>query len=80
MNVDPWRDCRRRFDQHFTDRMTDRSLPKYQVERALLEGTKRPLSAHEFRTGQDYEILWKDWVLKTTLGRCVVILWTAYLT
>lgn len=77
--VDPWRDCRRRFDPHFYERQTDRSLPRDQVEKALLEGGKIPQTQKDPEKGQDYEVRWESWRIKTTLRPCLVILWTAFL-
>jgi hypothetical protein len=76
--MDPWLDCRRRFEQHFLERMVERSLPGDQVEKALYEGKKIPCG-EKSEIGQDYEIHWKSWILKVTLRNCIIIMHTAYL-
>lgn len=75
--MDPWRDCGRRYDPHFFDRMKDRSLPREQVVTALQEGRKL-VKGRRTVGGQDYEVRWKRWTLEVTRRDCNIILWTAY--
>ena len=59
--------------------MKERSLPKYQVELALLEGDKYPMPPSNDVNWKGYRVLWKSWVLIIYVGRCVLRLKTAYL-
>lgn len=76
--MNPWEDCRRRYEPHFLDRMLERSLPQNQVDTALSEGTKNARGPKD-SAGQEFEICWKRWTLKVTLRQCLIILHTAFL-
>jgi hypothetical protein len=76
--MNPWSQCSRRFDQHFWDRMEDRSLPMDQVKTALRDG-KKVVKGPKPPKGQDYEVRWKSWTLEVTRRNCNIVLWTAYL-
>jgi hypothetical protein len=76
--MDPWQDCRRRYEPHFFERMIERSLPLDQVNIALSEGKKIP-DEQKNHEGQNYEIRWRRWTLKVTLMQCVIVMHTAYL-
>ena len=77
--MDPWRDCNRRYEPHFFDRMFNRYLPQNQVEIALNEGKKIPCSGRKFDGEQDYEVRWRRWILKVTRRPCTIIMQTAYI-
>jgi hypothetical protein len=76
--MNPWLNCRRRYEPHFFERMIERSLPQEQVNIALSEGEKIPDGQKNIQ-GQNYEIRWRRWILKVTLMQCVIVLHTAYL-
>jgi len=76
--MNPWEDCRRRYDPHFFERMLERSLPQDQVGMALSEGKKIPCGQKSSK-GQEYEVRWGRWILKVTLMQCLIIMHTAYL-
>ena len=69
--MDPWKDCRRIYDPHFMDRMQEKHLPRDQVNDALIDGIKI-----QERKGE-YEVNWKKWTLKVSMGRCFLFLRTA---
>ncbi len=70
--VDPFRDCKMLFDEHFSDRMQQRSLPPTQVEIALKDGKRI-----QQRKGV-YLVKWKKWTLSVVVFPCTLMLNTAY--
>ncbi|MGC9117350.1 MAG: DUF4258 domain-containing protein [Conexivisphaera sp.] len=70
--MDPWRYCARRYTRHFLDRASGRMLPADQVDRALVEGDKVPVGEGK------YEVRWRSWRLVVRVGRCNLVLITAY--
>lgn len=72
-NLDPWKDCERIFDDHFMDRMKERSLPSPLIDEALKFGKKIP------EKNDVYKIKWNRWTLVVFHASCLLYLQTAYL-
>jgi len=70
--MDPWRDCQRIYDPHFSERMKQRHLPDFQVTLAINDGNRIEDAKEE------YTIKWKKWTIKATRGKCFILLVTAY--
>ena len=70
--MDPFKDCRRFYKEHFSDRMQERYLPHEQVDVALKEGRKI-----QERKGE-YLVKWNRWTISVSVGSCHLILNTAF--
>lgn len=76
--MDPWKDCKRIGEDHFMDRVLQRSFNLEILDDILTaKDNKQPLGAKD-EDKQDFLIKGKGWVIKATLTKCTLTLRTVH--